>query len=69
MEELKNQIVAKLGLDPSQAQSTIEMVLNFVKDKLPENLRGMVDSALSGNSEGGSDVVDQAKNMLGGFFK
>ncbi len=69
MEELKNQIMEKLGINPEQAGGAIQMVLNFVKDKLPENLRGLVDNALTGEGGGASNLLDQAKGALGGFFK
>lgn len=67
MEELKNQIIAKLGIDPAQADGAVEMVLNFIKSKLPESLHSTIDSALHG--EGGAGLLDQAKGLLGGFLK
>ena len=68
MEELKNQIMSKIGIDHDQAEGAIEAVLNFIKGKLPENLHGMIDSALHGEG-GAASLLDQAKNMLGGFLK
>ena len=67
MEELKNQIIAKLGIDPAQAEGAVQMVLNFLKEKLPESLHSTIDSALHG--EGASGLLDQAKGLLGGFLK
>lgn len=66
MEELKKQIAEKFGLDAEKADGAIQMVLNFVKDKLPDNMKGLVDSALKGECGG---LMDQAKGMLGGLFK
>ena len=67
MEELKNQIVAKLGIDASQAQAAMDMVLNFIKGKLPESMHVTIENALQG--EGASGILDQAKGLLGGFLK
>ena len=48
MDELKNQLMEKLGLDEGVSSQAIELVLGYVKDKLPDNVSGLVDSALSG---------------------
>lgn len=69
MEELKKQIVERFGIDESKVDGTIQMVLAFVKDKLPESMRGMVDSVLSGNAEDGGNPLDSVKSALGGFLK
>lgn len=68
MEELKKQLMDQLGLDDLTSNKAIELVLGFIKDKLPENLQGMVDSLISG--EGGDDdaggALDTIKGMFGG---
>jgi hypothetical protein len=76
MEELKQQIMAKLGIDLSQAEGAIHTVLEFVKSKLPDSMHGLIDSALhhgdAAEGEGGggaADLLGKAKDMLGGFFK
>jgi hypothetical protein len=67
MDELKTQLMEKLGLDESTNTQAIETVLGFLKDKLPENVSGMLDSALSGG-DGGSGLMDAAKGKLGGML-
>ena len=67
MNELKQQLIAKLGVDEATADSAIEMVLGFVKEKLPENMQGMVDSALAEDGEGNS-TADSAIDAVKGFF-
>lgn len=67
MEDLKSQL-EQLGIDPSKCQGVIDTVLQFIKDKLPENLHGLIDGALHGEG-GASSLLDQAKGILGGFLK
>jgi hypothetical protein len=50
MEELKNQIIEKLGISPEQASGAIDMVVNFLKDKLPAGLGETVQGLISGNA-------------------
>ncbi len=66
MNELKQQLIDKLGLDEGVSQQAIDMVLGFVKEKLPENMRGMVDSALAGNMPNTDDLLNKAKGLFGG---
>ncbi|MBT8038539.1 MAG: DUF2267 domain-containing protein [Verrucomicrobiae bacterium] len=66
MDELKKQLMEKLGLDEAISQQAIDMVLGFVKDKLPENVQGLVDSAASGELPDTGGLLDQAKGLFGG---
>ena len=66
MDELKAQLMEKLGLDESTSTQAIETVLGFVKGKLPENVAGMLDSTMSGKDIGGG-LMDAAKSKLGGL--
>lgn len=74
MEELKNQIMSKLGIDLAQAEGAISTVLEFIKNKLPESMHGIIDSALhhggaEGEEGGAGDLLEKAKGLLGGFLK
>jgi hypothetical protein len=75
MEELKQQIMAKLGIDLAQAEGAIQTVIEFIKNKLPEGMHGLIDGALhhsegvEGEEGGSGDLLEKAKSMLGGFFK
>ncbi len=64
MDELKNQLIEKLGLDDGAASSAIEMVLGFVKDKLPDGAQGMIDS-ISNGEEGAGGALDAVKGLFG----
>ena len=67
MDELKAQLMEKLGLDESVSTQAIETVLGFVKDELPENVGGMLDSVMSGEDATDS-LMDAAKDKLGGML-
>lgn len=63
MEELVALVVEKTGLSEKQAEMVVEVVLDFIKDKLPPAIGGQIDNLLEG--EGGLGDVAGA---LGGLF-
>jgi hypothetical protein len=63
MEELIKQISEKTGLSADQAKSAVEMVVNYLKTKLPAPLASHLDGILAG----GGGLGDLAKG-LGGMF-
>ena len=63
MEELVALVVEKTGLSEKQAEMAVEVVLDFIKGKLPPVVAGQIDNLLDG--EGG---LDGAADMLGGLF-
>ncbi|MBT7073824.1 MAG: hypothetical protein HN922_02825 [Anaerolineae bacterium] len=63
MEELVALVVEKTGLSEKQAESAVEVVLEFIKDKLPPVVGGQIDNLLEGKGDLGS-----AANALGGLF-
>jgi len=65
LDSLKKELMDKLGLDEGGSNQAVELVLGFVKDKLPENLQGLVDGISSGEMPDLGDAVDAVK----GFFK
>lgn len=66
MNELKQQLVDKLGIDESMADTAIEMVLGFVKEKLPENLQGPIEQIAKGETPDlGSSALDAVKGFFG----
>jgi hypothetical protein len=76
MQDIINQLTSKIGLSPEQAQGAVQMVVGFIKDKVPAPLAGMLDNFLpgaqapaEGESAGGGDLLEQAKGVLGGLFK
>jgi hypothetical protein len=67
MKELIARLVSHADLDAAQAEKVANVVRSFIAEKLPEPLRGPVESALSG--ERVDSAVDQARDLLGGFLK
>ena len=67
MEQLAKLIAKKVGITEKQAAQAIEMVLNFIKDKLPEPFGSQVEKLLGDDAGGGLDLGDAA-NLLGGLL-
>jgi hypothetical protein len=66
MDELIKQITERTGLPADQARAAAQTTIDFLKEKLPESMRGYVDMAL--NSGMIDDVAGQAGGLLGGLF-
>lgn len=66
MDELVKVISERTGLPADQARGAAQAAVDFIKEKLPESMRGYVDMAL--NSGAIDDVAGQAGNVLGGLF-
>jgi hypothetical protein len=67
MEELVNLIVKKTGLPKETAEKVVKIVIQYLKDKLPDTFDVLVDKVLVAGNDGKLDVAD-AMNLLGGFF-
>ena len=63
MEELIALVVKKTGLSEKQAESAVEVVLGFIKEKLPPVVSSQIDGLLEGESDLGA-----AASALGGLF-
>ena len=66
MDDLIKLITERTGLPADQARAAAQTTIDFIKEKLPESMRGYVDMAL--NSGMIDDVANQAGSMLGGLF-
>lgn len=66
MDELINLIVKKTGLPKETAQAVVNIVVKFLKDKLPDQFDALVDKALAGS--GGRMDISDAASLLGGFL-
>ena len=67
MKALIAELVQKADLSEAQAEKAAQVIRGFLGSKLPDALRGPVESALSG--ERVDSAMDAAKNALGGFLK
>ncbi|GAB4460932.1 MAG: hypothetical protein Kow0070_29570 [Anaerolineales bacterium] len=67
MNELVTLIVQKTGLPKETAEKVVGIVIQFLKDKLPDQFDVLVDQVLSKGVGGKMDIADAA-NLLGGFL-
>lgn len=71
MDELIKQVSARAGISEAQAQTAVESVVGFLKERLPAPIAGQVDNVL--NSQAGAigsgidAVSDKAGDLLGGL--
>lgn len=61
MDELIQQIQQRTGISADQARTAAETAVSFLKDRLPEPVRGQIDGLLGGQG------TDGGSNPLGGF--
>jgi len=57
MKELINVIVQKTGISEENAQKAVQVMLGFLKTKLPAPLAGQLDSFLSARTTSGVNPV------------
>ena len=69
MDELVNQVASRTGISQDQAREAVQMVVDFLKSKLPAPIAGQIDTVLSGNTLGdAAQQAQQALSGLGGMF-
>jgi hypothetical protein len=72
-DELIKQLQEKTGLPVNKVQDVIETVVGFVADKLPGPIGDQIMGFLGGDDDdaggdnGGGDLLEQAKDALGGL--
>ncbi len=64
MEELKQKLSEALNLDEGMAQKGVDTVVEFLKEKLPESMHGVLDNLDSGDIAG--NALNAAKGLFGG---
>ena len=67
MNELVSLIVKKTGIPQATAQTIVNMVIDFLKKKLPAPIASQIDGLLS--NEAGIQQAENVANTLGGLFK
>jgi hypothetical protein len=65
LDDLIKLVSQKAGISESQAQTAVETVMDFAKERLPEPLNSQVEAILSGGEL--PDVGDLG-SMLGGLL-
>jgi hypothetical protein len=63
MDELIQQVQARTGINADQARTAVETVVGFIKERLPEPMRGQVDALLSGQAAGGDNPLAGLGNL------
>lgn len=59
MDEIVKLVSEKTGLSEEMAEEAVTLVLDYVKEKLPDPIAGRLDTLLEG---------DTASDLLGGLF-
>ncbi len=62
MNELVNLVVKKTGIPDATARTIINMVVDYLKKKLPAPIAGQIDGILSNDA-----AVSTAENVIGGL--
>ena len=66
MDELIELVQEKTGLSKTQAEKAVDVVVKFLKDKLPKPIAGQLDNVLK-NEDMMDQAADAAKQGLGGL--
>jgi hypothetical protein len=64
MDELVELVVKKTGIPEETACKAVNTVLDYLKDKLPEPVAGMIDNFLEGDTAG--DLLEGLGDLFGG---
>jgi hypothetical protein len=67
MDELVKMVADKVGISEAQAKQAVEIVLSFLRDRLPDSMAGQLDAVVDGDLSGLGDLGDLAGG-LGGMF-
>jgi hypothetical protein len=67
--ELSELVAKKVGIPADKAKLAVDVVLNFLKEKLPPTMAGQVDAVLAGNVDLSDGIgLDDAAGLLGGLL-
>lgn len=67
MEKLINLVSQKAGITTSQAETAVNTVLSFLKDRMPPAMASQVDNYLKGSGDASGGIGGMA-DKLGGMF-
>jgi len=67
VDELVKLVAQKTGLSEEMAKTAVEIVINFLKEKLPAPIAGQIDNVLSegGTAQGLGDLAKGLGGILG----
>lgn len=70
MQELINQVAQRTGIPADKAQTAVDTVVGYLKQRLPNPVSSQLDNAVSGKSGGeGGGLGEAARSAAGGMFK
>ena len=66
--EVSELVAKKVGIPKDKAQQAVDVVLKFLKEKLPPTVAGQLNAVLDGNVDLSDGVgLDDAAGLLGGL--
>ena len=65
VDELVKLVANKVGISEAQARQAIEVVLGFLKERLPEPIAGQVDAVIDGDVSGLGDLMGGVGKLFG----
>lgn len=68
MEQIIKMITEKTGISTEQATTAVNVVTDFLKDKLPAGMGNQLDGLLKGDTSSLGDLAGELKDKLGGMF-
>jgi hypothetical protein len=68
VDELVKMVTQKTGISEAMARQAIDVVLGFLKDKLPAPIAGQIDAVIEGGDIAGGlgDLASGLGGLLGG---
>ena len=67
--EIAGLVTKKVGIPNDKALQAVDVVLNYIKQKLPTTVSGQVDAVLAGNLDLSDGIgLDDAAGLLGGLL-
>jgi hypothetical protein len=64
MEELVKLIAGRANISPQQAETAVDTVLSFLRQRLPEPVYQQIEGALGGKGEGGFGEITRGVEGL-----
>lgn len=68
MEQIIKMITEKTGISTEQATTAVNVVTDYLKEKLPAGMGGQLDGLLKGDTSSLGNMADGIKDSLGGMF-
>lgn len=67
--EVAELVAKKVGISAQQAEQAVDVIVDFIKQKLPPTVAGQVDAVLDGSVNLSDGIgLDDAAGLLGGLL-